>query len=141
MDDTNVFLDLLKQDKDVLVPLLRQIDTNFSNFWTDLDENGYYKSSNLYHNIIRGNINNIINIPYFYGTVLIKKDIFNYITYSEIYNNNKWNIGDIDMALCNNFRNKNIQMIELIKKYGRIIKYDNAEKLGKRYPMMILIYI
>ena len=133
LDNINTFRDLYIQDKDVIVPLLKQDETMFSNFWTDISDSGYYESSDLYYNILNMKTNNIYNIPYFYGTVLIKRNIF--ITHSSknFYSNNKWSEGDIDMALCNNFRKLGINMfINTSQQYGRIIKLEQIEKFWEK---------
>lgn len=130
IQNNNIIKNLILCNKDIIVPLFNQEDSYFSNFWTDIDDNGYYKSSELYYDIIHNKIKSILNIPYFYNTCLISKNFFsNYHKIDIFFSNNKWSVGDIDMAFCNNLRNFYIPIyLDATNIYGKIIKYKNAEK-------------
>ena len=129
IDNSNVIKDLIIQNKDLIVPLLTQENTRFRNFWTDIDTNGYYKTSNFYNKILDEEKKGLYNIPYFYNTCLISDNLINNLDIQNIYSNNLWTEDDIDMAICNNLRNWECPIyINCSSIYGRIIKNENAEK-------------
>ena len=129
IDNSNVIKDLIIQDKDLIVPLLTQENTRFRNFWTDIDINGYYKTSNFYNKILDQEKKGLYNIPYFYNTCLISNNLINNLDIENIYSNNLWTEDDIDMAICNNLRKWECPIyINCSSIYGKIIKTENAEK-------------
>ena len=129
IDKSNIINDLVIQNKDIIIPLLEQENTLFRNFWTDIDSNGFYKSSNFYYDIINKHKTGIYSIPYFYNTCLISKKFIKKYNIDIFYNNNLWDISDIDMTFCNNLRHFECSMyINCSNVYGKIIKYDKADK-------------
>ena len=141
LDCKEIFKKLYMQNKDLCVPYLYQEKTKWSNFWLDYDENGYYLYNDNYENILNLNVKNIIKIPYFYGTILINKSIFEVYDISEAYNNNLWSIGDYDMAFCSNLRHNEIDINLLCDiKYGRILKLNEIKKYwDKNYSDIYLL--
>jgi len=132
LDNPNVFSDLYSCNKPLIVPLLNQEGTFFSNFWTDILDTGFYKTSDLYFNILNRSAKYIYNIPYFNGTLLINKQLMNY-NLESIYDSRLYGISDIDMDLCNNLRQSNIQMhLNASQIYGRIINNAQAEKYWEK---------
>nr|QBK89143.1 MAG: uncharacterized protein LCMiAC02_02370 [Mimivirus LCMiAC02] len=129
LDNSNVFKALYLQNRDIMVPLLYQDGKLFSNFWTDYDEKGFYLNSDIYYKILSLKIKHILSIPYFCGTALIKKSIYEEFDLNKSYSNNKWLDSDHDITLCNNLRNNNIGMyLHSGERFGRIIQTSEASK-------------
>lgn len=54
LDNPEVLNDLLSLNKNIVAPFIRKSDKVWSNFWADLDSNGYYNRSPDYFLIING---------------------------------------------------------------------------------------
>jgi len=139
VDKIDTFKNLLLQNKDIIVPLFVKPNKLFSNIWYDILDSGYYKRCDEYFDIINGNKKYILTIPYFNGTVLINKNLFDNYK-DKLYINNKWGKEDMDMAFCSNLRNNNIS-IHLIcdKIYGRIIDNTNAIKYWEKQNLDLFL--
>ena len=95
---------LLYENKSFIGPMLRDMNSYYSNFWGDLDNNNYYKRSANYIDIIENNEKNCWNVPYLNYCFLIDSDLFTVENFSENLHLGSGN----DMALCYNMRIKNI---------------------------------
>lgn len=89
-----------------IAPLLKRKDNdNFTNYWGDLDNSGYYERSADYFTLISYKIRGLWNCPFVSGCILIRSDIIN-----------NWDISkpnafvDRDMNLCCNFRRESLFM-------------------------------
>ncbi len=117
INNPNTLLDLLSQEKKIIAPLLIKNNCFFSNFWGDVDHNGFYKTSNNYFDIIKYNEIGCWNVPYIAETLLIHKNYINKYNFTNI----KYNIDDPDLIFCYNIRdNFNFMYILNTQKYGYI---------------------
>lgn len=118
ISNPNTLKELLNIDKSITGPMILKKDNIYwSNFWGDLDNNGFYKRSFDYLNIINYERKAIWNVPYLTGIYLIKREIIE--QNPNIYYEN--NDLDIDMRFCKNIRDKNIFMyISNMDNYGYI---------------------
>ena len=115
----NIITDLILCEKDIISPLMRRKDTLWSNFWGDIDKNGFYKRSTDYIDIFNLKKKGIWNVPYIYGTILIKKNKYDVINR---FLKNIPNDEDFDMFFCRILRENNIFMhICNLKNFGYIV--------------------
>lgn len=124
LENPNVLNDLLDLKKDVVAPLLRRGTDAYTNFWGDLDKNGYYKRSTDYFDIIDYERQGCWNVPYVMGVYMIRKEVVKQVPNLFIENNNL----DYDMRLCHNLRKNDIFIyVSNIDRYGYISKDDEPE--------------
>ena len=110
LKEKNTINNLYSQKKDLIVPLLEQYGCRFTNIWTDIDEKGYYRGSEFYDKIINQEYKGICNIPYFYNTCLISSTIKDNYDLEDIYKYNEFMDTDLDMGMCLNIRNMDLQI-------------------------------
>ena len=116
--DADTLLDCLLTDKDIVAPLVRLKGKAWSNFWGEIDLNGYYKRSFDYFQILNREREGCWNVPYVTGIFLIKKKVFDSIPH--IFDGKGT---DLDMSFCENVRNAGIFMYLInYKEYGTICK-------------------
>lgn len=119
LENSNVLTDLLELNKDVVAPLLRRGNDNYTNFWGDLDKNGYYKRSPDYFDIIEYERQGCWNVPYISSVYLFKKNVVEKV--SRLFLDNVKM--DSDMRMCNNLRDEDIFIhVSNMDRYGYIIK-------------------
>ena len=118
----NTLKELLNINKSIVGPMFKKQDNSiWSNFWGSLDNNGYYKRSFDYLNIISYERKAIWNVPYLYGIYLIKRKFLE--EYPNIYKDNS--SMDIDMRFCKNVRCTNTFIyVTNMNKYGFISDID-----------------
>jgi len=76
ISNPNTLKELLNIDKSIVGPMIVKRDNIYwSNFWGELDNNGFYKRSFDYLNIVKYERKSIWNIPYLTGIYLIKREI------------------------------------------------------------------
>ena len=138
--DTSHFLEkntlnqLYCQQQYIIVPLLEQYGTRFTNMWTDIEENGYYKGSKFYDKIINQTFKGLCNVPYFNNTCLISSMIKDNYDLGDIYKYNKWMDTDLDMGVCENIRNMDLQIwLNTNDNFGEIIKLEHAENIWEKF--------
>ncbi len=118
IENDNILIDLLTTGKNIVAPLLKRKNQLFSNFWGALDDNGYYKRSFDYIDIVEGRKRGCWNVPYISNCYLIKRSVLE--THANIFNEN--NHMDLDMKLCHNLRAHNVYMyITNIQDYGYLL--------------------
>lgn len=122
IENVNIINELLMANKDVIAPLLRRGEDAWTNFWGDLDEKGFYKRSFDYFDIINGKRRGCWNVPYITDCYLIKRSILELVP--EVFTDNAEM--DIDMRVCNNFREANVFMYVCnMNHYGYLIKHED----------------
>ena len=75
------------------------------NFWGALDDNGFYRRSHDYIDIVKYNKRGIWNMPYIYGAILFHRNI---LIEWNLLKKNKFTVDHIDMALCYNIRRETL---------------------------------
>jgi hypothetical protein len=141
--------DLIDKDVDCIAPLLTRKEKWWSNFWGAIDNNGYYKKSIDYENIVLKNKIGVFEVPYISNCILIKKQ--NFLKTLNYLKNNLDEGYDEDMMFCFNMRKNKLKMyIDNTNTYGYLedenvyIKYkdhphpelfdiDNKEFWEKKY--------
>lgn len=98
---------LISYDKNIVAPLFRK-NEYWTNFWGEIDINGWYNKSFNYFDIVNNNHNGCWNVPYINNIYLIKSTIIDDIKdfYSLNYQENR----GCDMSFCENCRNNDIFM-------------------------------
>ena len=116
INNPRVILDLIAFDKSIISPFLKRDGTAWTNFWGDIDANGYYKRSFDYFEIIDGRRKGCWNVPYITGVYLIKRAILE--EHPKILGNKHI---DIDLRICSYFRENNVFMyVSNLENYGYI---------------------
>lgn len=68
-----ILKDLIRENKPIVAPMLNAtFSKHYTNFWGDMDENGYYKRSDNYHDIHTRIISGIFRVPVVHSTFLIQ---------------------------------------------------------------------
>nr|AEX63014.1 putative procollagen-lysine [Moumouvirus Monve] len=126
-----ILKELLELGKKVIAPLVRKGTESWSNFWGDIQENGYYNRSHDYFDILNGERRGCWNVPYISGVYLIHRSVIESIPNIFIDNEKI----DVDMRICHNLRQHDIHMyVSNINSYGFIqeeIKIDPTIDLTK----------
>ena len=77
---------LLNTGLPVIGPFLRNGDdpvSVYSNYHYVTDENGYYKSSNLYFEVLHQTIKGLIEVEVIHCTYLIRNDVLDFVSYDD----------------------------------------------------------
>lgn len=104
LTNPNTFQMLLKHQKDVITPMIRATDGLWCNFWGELDDNGYYKRSFDYLDIINNRKKGCWNVPYVTGIYLVNRKMIS----DQFFTDNLYS--DFDMQTCHEMRKKGIFM-------------------------------
>ncbi|KAJ8021793.1 Procollagen-lysine,2-oxoglutarate 5-dioxygenase 1 [Holothuria leucospilota] len=116
---------LIEQNRPVIAPLVNIPDKLWSNFWGDINADGFYARSDDYIDILKGNRKGIWNVPFVSSVYLImgkrvRPPNTPSFTSSVGY--------DADMTFCSNLRNKGIFMYVMnIYEAGRILNMEDVE--------------
>jgi procollagen-lysine,2-oxoglutarate 5-dioxygenase len=114
----NTLKELLNINKNIVGAMFKKQDNSlWSNFWGDLDKNGYYKRSFDYCDIVNYSRKAIWNVPYLSGVYLIKRAFLE--EHPAIYKEHP--DMDLDMRFCKNVRDTNTFMyVSNMNIYGYI---------------------
>ena len=117
----NILKNMILQNKSIVGPFINKKKQLWSNFWGAVDENGWYKNSEDYNNIVNRERRGCWNIPYLAGNYLINKETIQKIQnfYTNDYNSNF----NVYMKFSKNCRDNNIFLyVENLDKYGYIFE-------------------
>ncbi|XWV25563.1 hypothetical protein QJ856_gp0191 [Tupanvirus deep ocean] len=91
----------------IISPMLNcRTNTLYTNFWGALDNNGFYRRSDDYIELVERQKRGLWNVPYVSGIILIPRNI---IVNWNIMNDNKHR-DDVDMQFCFNLRKLSLFM-------------------------------
>ncbi len=117
----NIITELMEYNKLIVSPLLRLGNKNWTNFWGEVNVDGWYTESFNYFDIIEDRHKGCWNASYINNIYLIKSEILDKIRgfYSRGFEPSK----GCDMSFCENCRSSNIFLYTCNeKKYGLL--YD-----------------
>ncbi|XP_071507295.1 procollagen-lysine,2-oxoglutarate 5-dioxygenase 1-like [Diadema antillarum] len=125
LTNPQVLMILMEMNRPVVAPLVSKPGKLWSNFWGDLNSNGYYARSSDYVDIVRRERKGLWNVPYIANVYLVKGEV---IRRGERPNFEEEGM-DSDMVICADFRNKGVFMylLNLHDDYGHIITTENYE--------------
>lgn len=109
---------LITRDKNCIGPLLKKDNSDWSNVWMSVDNKGFYQRSFDYIPIVKGKRKGIWNCTYINNCFLLKRELFNdaiqgYKSYLNL---------DVDMSICQYFRDKYIFMFaDNLEYYGKVL--------------------
>ena len=121
---------LLDTKLPVVGPLLRNGDdplSNYSNYHYLADENGYYKHSPLYYDVLLGSIKGLIEVEVIHCTYLVRKEVLNKVSYLD-------NSGRFDYVIFSDtLRKAGIpQYIDNRRNYGKLTFCDTEEEFKSK---------
>ncbi len=124
INNKDLIKELLQANVTWASPMIKKFDTVFSNFWGDLDENGYYKRSINYIDIVSRKEISLWNVPYVNGIYLFNNKVYDICP--DIFDS--VNGLDLDMSICKKLRDNNIFMYVLNNyDYGVLLNTDNVK--------------
>ena len=101
LTNRNCLQQLISQNKRIISPLLKESNSWYSNFWADLDVNGFYKRGSNYFDIVKNDECGCWNVPYISSCILMDKTVVQ----TENFRQNEQLYTDTDMIFCSNVRN------------------------------------
>ncbi|PIK40153.1 hypothetical protein BSL78_23007 [Apostichopus japonicus] len=115
---------LIEQNKPVIAPMVNIPDKLWSNFWGEVNLEGYYARSDDYVDIVKGNRKGVWNVPFVSTVYLIQgKRVRSPNTPSYVSAHM-----DPDMKICKDLRDQGIFMYVMnIYEAGRILNMDGVE--------------
>lgn len=114
-----VLRNMILQNKGIVGPFLNKKGKLWSNFWGDIDNGGWYKTSFDYHDIVNRERKGCWNIAHLAGNYLINKDSI--LKVQNFYTNNYNKYYDSDMKFSKNCRDNNIFLyVDNMDYYGYI---------------------
>ena len=119
--DVDTISKLMGTGKNIISPMLLSKQNNYlSNFWGDVSDDGFYKRSDDYVDIINYRLKGIWNVPYVSSSILIRKnripDVLKELSANDIGGE------DWDMYFCRVLRKKYIFLhVDNRESYGMIL--------------------
>ncbi|XP_062554119.1 procollagen-lysine,2-oxoglutarate 5-dioxygenase [Armigeres subalbatus] len=118
IDNPDILRKLVRQNKNIIGPMLNRPEKVWSNFWGALSSQGFYARSNDYMDIVWRKIVGQWNVPFISTIYLVKASILPLVDY-------KLQGTDPDMAFCWHMRSKGIFMYVInVEQYGHLIDTD-----------------
>ena len=118
---------LMKTHVPIVAPFMRCYEPGkcfYSNYHADIDENGYYKGSDLYYDILDQRIKGIIEVPVIHCTYFIRHEVLDTIYYDD----ESWRYEYV--IFSDSARKQNIaQYIDNRTIYGYISFAENKDEL------------
>ena len=118
----NILGNLILRNKSIIGPMLTKKHKLWSNFWRNIDENGWYKRAPDYLDIVNRSLTGCWNVMHLYGNYLINKETISKI--KNFYSGNFNKYFSNDMIFSKNCRDHNIPMY-----------IDNTEYNGYIYDL------
>jgi hypothetical protein len=113
----------------IIAPLLKNSDiknSNYSNFHHPVTKNGYFMQSDIYYEILSRKNPSLHNVDLVHCTYLIRKDIFDKISYSDDTKDYEY------VIFSRNLRLQNIQhLLDTRKIYGCLTLNEDVETCKK----------
>ena len=132
IENPETLTELLLLGKEVVAPMVRRGNDYWTNFWGDLDQNGFYSRSFDYFDLINNNRRGCWNVPYISDVFLVKRSVLELVPDVFIVENDM----DIDMRFCHNLRKAGIFMyVSNISNYGFLMtkeQFNASAKLAVR---------
>ncbi len=134
---------LIGENKSIIAPMLKSVpepNDVYSNFFTDTDANGYFKSNPMYMLYYNRNVIGTFKVPVVHCTYLIKTEYIPKLHYLDDTNRHEFVIfsesarkNNIEQYLCNkykfgellHFKDENISRQDEINRYNDYIKLKN----------------
>jgi hypothetical protein len=123
--------ELIKTGLPIVAPLLRAGGTSlYSNYHAAIDENGYYKETPVYHQLLKQEIRGLVILPVVHCTYFIRNDVLDKVNYDDNTFRYEYVIFS-DSARKNNIP----QYLDTRDVYGRI-SFAESEKEFNQEPWL-----
>jgi hypothetical protein len=121
---------LLNTGLPVIGPLLRHGDnplSYYSNYHFVTDENGYYKDSSLYYDVLHQRIKGLIEVEVIHCTYLVRNEVLDFVSYND--GSNRYDY----VMFSDTLRKSGIpQYIDNRRDYGKLTFCDTEEELKSK---------
>jgi hypothetical protein len=114
----------------VVSPLLRHVDPSsmYSNFHSSIDENGYFKSDDIYNSLLYQQTKGLVEVPVVHCTYYINNEALPYVIYDDGSGRYEY------VIFSDSLRKSNIpQYLDTRKIYGKISFSTNAQEIAHDY--------
>lgn len=119
---------LLNQKFDIICPMLRCRNTQWSNFWGALNEDGFYARSRDYGDIIDGSYRDNFKVPYITGCHLTSYKVYQDLFINDWSHQTQSSKLDHDMLWCKIVRDSQYEMtVNNELNYGYIVDPEHDE--------------
>ena len=123
LDNPKTLQILIRENREVITPIMTKPGTVWANVWGAINKNFYYKRSPDYVDIISGKIKGVFNVPYVGEIILHKGSTVKKIGF--IYENNLF---ELYVLYATIMREKDIWMYATNTDYfGHVIETDNFD--------------
>ncbi|ESO01390.1 hypothetical protein HELRODRAFT_185714 [Helobdella robusta] len=114
---------LIERNRSLVSPMLGRPFKMWTNFWGAVNSDGYYKRSDDYASLVLRERKGLWNVPYVTNVYLLQARHLPSVV------NFEWPEGvDLDVAICEEFRNKYIFMyVDNFDHYGHLVNNDDFE--------------
>uniref|UniRef100_A0A915KFH2 PLOD1-3-like GT domain-containing protein n=1 Tax=Romanomermis culicivorax TaxID=13658 RepID=A0A915KFH2_ROMCU len=137
LTDKHVITKMMDRNKAIIAPMIPKSGKLFSNFWGDLDSNGFYARSDDYVAIVEYGRKGIWNVPYIGGSYLIDLTKLKSLDSPYAYESQF----DPDMSFTKYFLKKGIFMfVDNLENYGALIDTDYFDSTVKHPNFYQLLY-
>ena len=110
---------LIEENRDIITPMINQEQTLNSNYWCNVDGNGYFAEGDDYFPIRNYEMKGTFVVPFVKGVILFKTDYLNQEVFKGMYSDQDFKDygDDHDVAFCSSMRESNLFMYVTNKRY------------------------
>lgn len=118
LPDKSALERLIDQNRKAIVPMMTKSNSMWSNFWGDINQDGYYKESEDYGSVVSRDTLGVFNMPYVRGNILFRSDAL-----PEVEDDD--DDFEFSRKICAALRRKRVLMwVDNTADYGIIKKFD-----------------
>jgi len=124
LTDTDVFKDLIYWNKSVIATQLTQPGQYWSNFWGEVNKDGFYQRSADYFQLVKRERMGLWNVAFVNNLVAIRGDVIQ--TGKLQYSHARYDDSNYDVGFAKNARDNNVFMFMVnMKQHGHLKRMDN----------------
>jgi len=119
IDNHDTIQILMKEGKEIISPILNEEQTLNSNFWCEVDDDGYFAEHDNYFRYRNYDEVGVFNVPFIKGVIMFKRIVFDEKFMIDLYRNNEEDMygDDYYVIFCNVLRTNNRFMFLTNKRY------------------------
>ena len=132
---TETLTEMLKTGLPVIGPLLPNGDVPlncYANYHYDVDENGYFKSTSQYFDVLSGKVRGLIQVGVIHCTYLVRNEVLEHVCYDDGSGRYEY------VIFSDTLRKKGIpQYIDNRRYYGKLTFCNTPEEFMNMLPFLI----